>query len=160
MYYRWQTNEAIISPGAQDDYYATFDDDAMNNSHLLYDFGACSVHQLLVGYDSYLRYGNGNKAYLDDGNNPCLVDENYYRYIGNKYVNAPQWDFVVLADQSKRMAASSSSARYDSIDALVSVYAPLLRQSGAIPLIVDTHAFWSSQTNMTGKLPTCCCLHG
>lgn len=154
MYNRWQTNEALINSNEQDDFYSTVGDDADgNSSHPLYDFGACSVHQLLAGYDNYLQYGNDNGAYSDDGNNPCLVDENYYRYVGNKYAfsNAPSWDYVVLADQSKRMAASSDMARYDTIDALVNVYAPLLLQAGSIPVIVDTHAFWSSHTNMTGK---------
>ena len=155
MYYRWQTNEALINPNDEDDYYSSLDDDAGggNNSQPLYDFGACSVHQLLAGTDNYLQYGNGNRAYSDDGNNPCLVDQNYYRYIGNKYSysDSPRWDFVVLADQSKRMAAASGDARYDTIDALVSVYAPLLQQAGSIPVIVDTHAFWSSHTNMTGR---------
>ncbi|GKY97676.1 hypothetical protein MPSEU_000725800 [Mayamaea pseudoterrestris] len=162
MYYRWQTNEALIySNEEQDDYYSTPDDvtSGSNDSRPLYDYGACSVHQLIAGYDNYLEYGNGNRAYSDDGNNPCLVDENYLRFITtNKYSsssNVPKWDFVVLADQSKRMAASSGSARYDTTDALVSVYAPLLLQSGSVPVIVDTHAFWSSHSNMTGENVSC-----
>jgi hypothetical protein len=115
----------------------------------VYDYGACSVHQLLSGYDFYLEFDNENRAYYNDGNNPCIVDEEYYYYITDKYeASPPQWDYVVLADQSKRMA--STSARNDTVDALVSVYAPLLNESGATPVLVDTHAFWSTQTNMTG----------
>lgn len=154
MYYRWQTNEALIDSGEKDDAYTTEDDgtkDDDSSATKLYDYGACSVHQLLTGYDNYLEYGNKNRAYSDDGNNPCLVDETYFEYITSRYASqtAPSWDYVVLADQSKRMAASENS-RYDTIDALVNVYAPLLQQSGSIPVIVDTHAFWSAETNMTG----------
>jgi hypothetical protein len=165
MYYRWRTTEARIESNNWDDYYsaANVDDDGSSTSnstsssyHPLYDYGACSVQQLLAGKDNYLEYGNANHAYSDDGNNPCLVDQNYFNYITSKYsslsnTNANTWDYVVLADQSKRMAASAD-ARYDTIDALVSVYAPLLQQAQAVPVIIDTHAFWSTQTNMTGTI--------
>jgi hypothetical protein len=134
MYNRWRTNEAAIQ---NSDFYG------------LYDYGACSVHQLISGRDYYLAYGNGNKAYYDDGTNPCLVDGNYFDYVTTKYTKyPPRWDYIVLADQTKRMA--TASARYDSVDALLSVYAPLLNQTNAIPVIVDTHAFWSNSSNMTG----------
>jgi hypothetical protein len=138
MYYRWQTSEALLS------------DNTTSSSASLYDYGACSLHSLITGYDEYIEYGNDNRAYYNDGSNPCLVDENYFNYVASQYKSqvSPTWDYVVLADQSKRMA--SQDARYDTVDALVSVYAPLLLQSGATPVIVDTHAFWSTQTNMTG----------
>jgi len=57
-------------------------------------------------------------------------------------------DYVVLVDQTKRMAIES--ARKETIYALANAYGPLLNSSGAIPVIVDTHAFWSEETNMTG----------
>lgn len=111
--------------------------------------GACSVHQLLSGYDKYISYGNDNKAYYNDGSNPCLVDQNYMQYISNKYTKyPPSWNYVVIADQSKRMA--SAEARNDTLDALTSVYAPLILDADTIPVIVDTHAFWSNSSNMTG----------
>lgn len=144
MYNRWQTSEAALTADNGYTGYAT-----------LYDYGACSVHQLISGKDQYIEYGNDNKAYYNDGNNACIMDENYLDYISTKYYkDPPSWDYVVLVDQSKRMA--SYSGRYDTLDALVSVYAPLLEKSGAVPVIVDTHAFWSSSTNMTGlsDIPT------
>ena len=142
MYYRWRTNEALIQ--VNDDEFAK-----------IYDYGACSVHMLIAGYDKYIEYGNKNKAYYNDGSNPCLVDQYYIQYVTNKYSSyPPKWDYVVLADQSKRIA--SVEARNDTIDALISVYAPLLIKAGAVPLIVDTHAFWSGSGNMTGlsDIPT------
>lgn len=143
MYRRWQTTEAMIAVDTGYGYVSS------------YDFGACSVHQLIAGYDKYIKYENDNKAYYNDGHNPCILDSAYLTYKAAEYKKyPPEWDYIVLADQSKRMA--SSSARYDTVDALVSVYAPLIKESGAIPAIVDTHAFWSSQTNMTGltDIPT------
>jgi len=138
MYKRWQTNSAIITT-----------DNGYNGYSVTYDFGACTVHQMLTGEDEYLEYDNDNKQYYNDGNNPCIMDYDYYTYATNKYENEPpRWDYVVLADQSKRMA--SADGREDTVDALVSVYGPLLREAGAIPIVVDTHAFWSSKTNMTG----------
>lgn len=140
MYNRWQTAEASINV-EDSPFYSGYAN--------IYDYGACSVHQLITGTDNYIEYGNGNKAYYNDGSNPCIQDENYYDYVTAKYAyEPPQWDYVVLADQSKRM--TSGDARYDSVDALVSVYGPLLAKTSAKPVIVDTHAFWSSQTNMTG----------
>jgi len=176
MYRRWQTVDALVQvPYADANPYANNnynnynynnnnnddqsqqqgDDDGEVYMTTVYDYGACSIHQLLSGEDQYIKYGNDNKAYYNDGNNPCILDENYLYFMTQKYQTyTPKWDYVVLADQTKRMA--SSQARYDTVDALVSVYAPLLEESGAIPVIVDTHAFWSSQTNMTGltDIPT------
>jgi hypothetical protein len=70
----------------------------------------------------------------------------YTRRLLNK--TATKWNYVVLVDQTKRMAVQS--ARADTVDALKNYYAPLLKKSGAIPVIVDTHSFWSQNTNMSG----------
>lgn len=40
--------------------------------------------------------------------------------------------------------------RNGTLASLANYYAPLLNISGAIPVIVDTHAFYSENTNMTG----------
>jgi hypothetical protein len=64
------------------------------------------------------------------------------------------FDFVVLADMTKRMAFQYT--RNQTLGVLQEYYIPLLLKSGATPIIVETHAFWSDQTNMTGlgSLPT------
>ena len=140
MYQVWQTEEADIGEGYYENY---------GGYRTMYDFGACSVAQLLQGYDEYMDGGNAYGVYYDDGLNPCLQDNIYENYVANKLVNESfKWDFVVFADQTKRMAMEL--ARNDTVTVLVDNYAPFLLDSGATPVIVGPHAFMSSKTNMTG----------
>lgn len=140
MYPRWQTNEAILDSSYKNSY---------GNSMTLYDYGLCTVQQMLNGSDSNVTYLNQNYAYYNDGHNPCFADQNYLTYTTNQLSqNKVNWDYVVLVDQTKRMAIES--ARQDTTYALAKFYAPLLKKTGAVPVVVDTHAFWSSNTNMTG----------
>jgi hypothetical protein len=108
----------------------------------------------LKGSDENLAYGNSYGQFYDDGQNPCLQDPYYLAFLDDTAPASLEWDYVVLADQTKRMAVSS--AREGTISVLASTYAPLLRQIRAIPVIVDTHAFWSDNSNMTGltDIPT------
>lgn len=127
---RWATSPAVMA----------------NNG--LYDYGACSVPQLLLGSDDSLIYRNQNGAFYDDGYNPCLNDEDYYYYeVGGKN-GTKSWDYVVMTDQAKRMSFDYSSEQ--SLMALNYTYAPILKQGGGKPIIVQPHAFWSSNENMTG----------
>jgi len=157
MYELWQTDEAVIeysmSSGGDDDAAAGNDDDY--NTISTYDFGLCSVAQILQGYDEYIGYGNQAGHYKNDGLNPCLVNEYYASIVEAQLEKDPvHWDYVVLADQSKRMAIEK--ARNDTVNVLTGGYGPLLETSGAVPVIVDTHAFWSDSSNMTGlgDIPT------
>jgi hypothetical protein len=142
MYNRWATDEAII--------YSEEDYTAYGGYRAVYDYGSCSIAQLLRGTDDTITYGNSNGTgtFYDDGSNPCLQDPYYLEFLTDTAPTKLKWDFVVLADQTKRMAISS--ARQDSIDALTNTYAPLLKKTKAVPIIVDTHAFWSDNSNMTG----------
>jgi hypothetical protein len=111
--------------------------------------------EILQGSDEYIGYGNPYGKYSNDGLNPCMGNEYYATYESDRFsADPPSWDYVILADQTKRVAVEG--ARQDTLSALSSVYAPLLNASGAIPVIVNTHAFWSSTTNMTGldDIPT------
>ncbi|KAL3938298.1 MAG: hypothetical protein SGBAC_006759 [Bacillariaceae sp.] len=127
---RWATSPAVMA----------------NNG--LYDYGACSVPQLLLGSDDSLIYRNQNGAFYDDGYNPCLNDEDYYYYeVGGKN-GTKTWDYVVMTDQAKRMSFDYSNQQ--SLMALNYTYAPILKQGGGKPIIVQPHAFWSSNENMTG----------
>jgi hypothetical protein len=49
------------------------------------------------------------------------------------------WDFVVMNDHTQH--PTRSDTRYESITTLVQDYAPLLRQSGAIPIFLMTYAY-------------------
>ena len=144
MYNRWATNEAMLY--SADDYNENY-----GGNRAIYDFGSCSVPQLLKGSDDNLAYGNSYGQFYDDNQNPCLQDPYYLTFLQDtapSSLYSLKWDYVVLADQTKRMAVSS--AREDTINALTSTYAPLLEKIKAIPVIVDTHAFWSDNSNMTG----------
>lgn len=119
-------------------------------SNGLYDYGACSVPQLLLGSDDSIIYRNQNGAFYDDGYNPCLNDQSYYYYELNGKNRSRSWDYVVLTDQAKRMSFEES--REQSLMALNYTYAPILNQGSATPIIVQPHAFWSSSENMTGLI--------
>ena len=147
MYEVWQTDEALIevSTGTDDDY----------TTQTTYDFGLCTVAQILQGYDEYIGYGNPYGRYKNDGLNPCLVNKYYASIVEAELERDPiQWNYVILTDQTKRMAVVK--ARNDTVQVLTGGYGPFLKASGAIPVIVDTHAFWSEASNMTGltDIPT------
>lgn len=49
---------------------------AWNSTLKLYDYGACTVSQLLLGYDEYLvNYTCDEDYYRNDGKNPCFAPE-------------------------------------------------------------------------------------
>lgn len=150
MYYKWKSANAMqggiewMTEG--------------NVRTYLYDYGACSVPQLLAGKDNMLSYGNQYGHYVDDGTNPCLQDNNYLDYENSKALSSsssssvvpPDWDHVVIVDQSKRMCFDD--ARQEAILGLNYTYGPLLDRirTPATPVIVQPHAFWSDNVNMTG----------
>lgn len=145
MYPRWKTDEAILDSYVNEN----------GNNVTIYDYGLCTVAQILEGKDDILSYGNEDGAYYNDGKNPCIRNQNYFYYVQDKLDSSSfVWDYVVLVDQTKRMAVEE--ARQQSIYALSKAYGPLIEATGAIPVIVDTHAFWSDSTNMTGlvDIPT------
>jgi hypothetical protein len=125
----------------------------------LYDYGLCSVAHILQGHDEYMAYGNEAGKYYDDGLNPCLHDETYDTFIrASGEIQVAQWDYVVLVDQTKRMAIPQ--ARNETVQVLQNGYAKFLTattttsdgssQAQPTVILVDTHAFWSDSTNMTG----------
>jgi hypothetical protein len=141
MYPLWQTQSAL-------DFWGTWDFRSMmseynievDEDYSLYDYGMCTVPQLLEGYDNYLSYRNQNGIYFDVGTNPCFQDQYYMTIISHKYdKEAVYHDYIVLNDQTRRMA--SEDGRQDSIDALTQAYVSLIRVSRAVPIIIDTHAF-------------------
>lgn len=154
MYQAWQTENAIKWTSANnnynaDDYFNNNDDDDGDGSYVLYDYGACTVAQMLQGYDEYIGYQNPTGAYYDDGLNPCIVDEKYANIIQYEFLKdgKPEWDYVVIADQTKRMAVAES--RNETLESLEYGLAPFLQSNGAVPVLVDTHAFWSNSTDMS-----------
>jgi hypothetical protein len=125
----------------------------------LYDYGACTVHQLLFGYDRFLYYewlylnettiqSDYTGAY-DDGLNPCYEDADYLSYTSKQFrAKPPQWDYLVLNDNTRSPGLYES--RQESLAKLKSSYSKWLNQTKAIPVFLDTHAYWTSFRNMSG----------
>jgi len=142
MYELWQTQNAL-------EFWETWDFQALientdvqiDEDYELFDYGMCTVPQLLEGYDGYLSYKNNNGVYFDVGTNPCFEDEYYMTIVQQESFQNPMYfDYVVLNDQTRRMA--NYEAREDSLDALTQAYAPLIKSSRAVPILIDTHAFF------------------
>ena len=124
----------------------------------LFDYGACTVHQLLFGYDGFL-YGDWKKYNIslvdssytgayNDGLNPCYADSNYLSYVSKKFLSHPmKWDYVVMNDDLQTPGISES--RQKSLGILMSTYAGWFAQTGSIPVFLDTPAYWTGFQNLS-----------
>jgi len=122
---------------------------AIDSETYMTDYGVCSIRQLILGYDDTFYYDNRNGAYENDGENPCLENQEYTDYVKSTMLdNKTLPQFFVIADQTKRMAFQEY--RDDALYSLMNDYIPLLKVSGAIPIVVANHGFWSTSSNMTG----------
>lgn len=139
-----------------------------------YDFGACTVPQLLFGYDENLatkvqnaNYGDDDAALAEakesddfvsyyDGSNPCLRHENYYSYLMTEFETngPPSWDYVVINDNTRSPARYES--RQEALEALNTYYIPWLQELGATPILISTYGYWSPYRDMGGlfNVPT------
>ena len=135
---------------------------------ILYDMGACTVEQLLFGYDEALEYKvqnyeGGYNSYDDDatnndqfasyydGKNPCLQNPSYYYYKQSLYEtngDSPQWDFVVMNDRTRSPARSVS--RNASLQVLEDVYLPWFQETGATPVFLVTYGYDTPYRDMGG----------
>jgi hypothetical protein len=174
MYDKWQTGPALVE---QDD--DTYPD--------IYDYGACSVQQLLFGTDDilgnsvYYEYSSsGQQSYyyyngydnttmmiddddesidvmMDDGENPCIQDPNYYDYLQQKYETdgPPQWDFILINDNTRNPCCTDQRA--GGKEMLTDVYMQWFLKTGATPIFMSTFAYWADTTrDMSGlvNVPT------
>ena len=168
MYTKWSTGNARFraDDDDHDDDRYRFDDDA-NPDRRLYDFGACTVPQLLLGYDEALdqrvqqqqqqNRDDENRVAADDfqtfydGQNPCLESLHYYTWITRQLSQAtspPTWDFVVLNDNTRGPARAASRAQ--TLDVLESTYVPWFLETGAIPVLLATYGYSTPYRDMTG----------
>jgi hypothetical protein len=137
MYNKWKTSTAVLT------------DTSSSTTSPMYDFGACTVRQLLLGYDKYLTENNVNGHYTDDGMNPCFQDANYYEYLTELYsVSAAagssssfiQWDYVVMNDQTVQPGLQRRRKR--SLRSLRRVYAKLFNQTTTtVPVLLSTYGY-------------------
>ena len=126
MYYMWNTTNALRENG-------------------IVDYGACTVPQLLLGYDDNLTSRNENEYYKDDGMNPCFQDDGYYEY--RQACPSPSWNYVILSDQSARPAYEKK--RNATMNILRTSYSPMLGENGATPVLLMTYGYWRDSVNMT-----------
>jgi hypothetical protein len=141
--------------------YNNMDDDT---SIVIHDYGACTVRQLLIGEDSRLpdqdqvnNYADDyfnpadddNEYYIDDGTNPCFEDEYYLSYLESRYKDEPpKWDYIVINDNTRSPARNNTRQR--SLEELEASYVSWLLETGATPVFIVTHAYWTGWRDMSG----------
>ncbi|KAG7372077.1 hypothetical protein IV203_018220 [Nitzschia inconspicua] len=139
MFHRWNTSETAV------------------NADGVIDYGACTLPQILLGYDVWLD--DYQDFYVDDGKNPCFQDNEYLEYATairtpgdennetddylsfQEHVPGPPWDYVILNDQSMR-PTDWNNKRNRSGHVLETTYAPMLAQGQTIPILFMTWAYW------------------
>jgi hypothetical protein len=139
MYQKWRQKAARITKNY--------------NNATIYDYGACSFPQLLFGYDDNLSEENENGFYVNDGKNPCFESPQYLQYLSEMHdtFGTPQWDFVVMNDQTTYPAVWKTKRK--SILVLKEVYRPMILEAGARPVFVVTHAYDTNSSKL-GDIPT------
>jgi hypothetical protein len=142
---KWKTENAFVKTQLYYDDSENGDDDSSNHGSYhnvsIYDYGACSFPQLIFGHDESLSPENENGIYIDDGKNPCFENPYYLQYLEERYQarGTPQWDYVVMNDQTKYPALFIKRRR--SLLALQQVYGPIFLESGARPVFIATHGY-------------------
>ncbi|GKY97677.1 hypothetical protein MPSEU_000725900 [Mayamaea pseudoterrestris] len=142
-----------------------------NDDATIHDFGACTVPQLLFGYDQDLQdrvdsnnYNqqqqqddqlqqqlNDDFATFNDFKNPCVMDENYYYWLQQNRFNVtapPHYDFVVINDNTRSPARTET--RQASLQVLAETYVPMLLQTTSTPILICTYGYNSPYRDMGG----------
>jgi hypothetical protein len=152
-------NQAGDDAAANDDATAA-NDDAANDDAAAANYGddysyASSSEKT---YDDDLYQDKYNEKYPleNDGTNPCLLSVNYYFYKQQQYddFGPPQWDFIILNDNSR--APCCTEQRQTGLELLKDVYVPWFIETGAVPIFMVTHGYWASMRDMSGltDIPT------
>lgn len=182
MYQIWHTGVARMETTVFDDdatstyekFYSESDTTQTTNRKVMYDMGACTVEQLLFGYDADLaarveenaannddtdgsvddnidQQLNDDALTYNDGKNPCLQDSSYYFYKQDQYNangGAPQFDFVVMNDRTRDPARRET--RNASLQVLEDVYVPWLQELEATPVFIVTYGYDTPYRDMSG----------
>jgi hypothetical protein len=137
-----------------------------NDDYTVWDFGACTVHQLLFGYDDTLEtkvelymmgnysdmFGNNNDDFSTyiDGSNPCVQDENYYAWLKRQYADkgTPHFNYIVINDNTRSPARNDTRAQ--SLDILSHTYVKWFKTTGAVPILMSTYGYWTPYRDMGG----------
>lgn len=121
----------------------------------MYDLGACTVKQLLLGRDEDLELQvltNTSESLRNDGTNPCLQDPAYLTYLDTHvFQETPKYNFIVLNDNTRNPGRQAT--RDAGLRILKSHYVPLFLETGATPVFFDTHAYADNSTEFS-DIPT------
>ncbi len=125
--------------------YGKFNTTKALNSDGVYDFGACTVKQLLFGRDEDLEQQVWNHvntsefSLKDDGLNPCLQDPSYLKYLDDHTIQPPKFDFILINDNTRNPGRAET--REAGLRILEQKYVPWFLETGATPVFFDTHAY-------------------
>lgn len=127
------------------------------NEDGVYDYGACTVRQLLLGYDEDLEnqvFNNGEPVYVDDGTNPCLRDPEYLTYLNSHTFSKHEphrWDYVVINDITRGPGRAWNRAA--GMNILQDAYIPWFQDTGVTPIFFDTHGYLTDERDLK-NVPT------
>jgi hypothetical protein len=142
MWPQFETENAVLQRNAED--------------QVIYDYGACTVPQLLTGVDNRLADpGYASFQDVDPLNasrvnlNPCRQDPAYLQFATSYFdkeiaqysssSNNHYWDYVLINDNTKNPARGKT--RQHSLAFLETFYVPWLQQTQATPVFLWTHAY-------------------
>jgi hypothetical protein len=160
MYPQFETRNSVIG------YTASSESPRDSDKRPIYDYGACTVPQLLVGYDERI-HDPGYALSIDEFNNtnPCRVDPTYLHYAISTFEHhsihnrtdhdifldpadlqhdytpsyPTSWDYVFINDNT--MNPARGATRGHALATLERFYVPWLLQTGATPIFLWTHAY-------------------
>lgn len=169
MFPQFATEPALIGYAVDKDDAALDDDNTRTKKKKpIYDFGACTVPQLLLGYDDRI-HDPGYAVSMDvmNNTNPCrnVNDATYVHYAistfeqhainnrsGHDILPAPSsssltytphyprtWDYILLNDNT--MNPARGPTREHALAALERFYVPWLQHTRATPIFLWTHAY-------------------
>lgn len=161
MYPQFETNTSVIIDFGGTTHH--------QHNQTLYDYGACTVPQLLLGWDDRLQ--DPGYAQPEDKNNtsiknPCREDANYLEYTiqkSNEYATIttttkhhyhdapPKWDFALINDNTRNPARATTRAL--ALETLERFHIDWFLKTGATPVFLWTHAYSVNSTehrDMTG----------
>jgi hypothetical protein len=121
-------------------------------NHTVYDYGACTVQQLLTGQPKF-NTTEWKLAEEDRMKNPCSEDQGYASYSAHYFHKRKhhKWDYIIINDNTRNPARRAS--RHAALTTLEQEYVPWLKQLKAVPIFLWTHAYSVESTpnrNMTG----------
>ena len=129
-------------------------------NHSIYDYGACTPQQLVLGADDRLARFNDTESVSETAAlstsshniNPCHVDPIYLHWSMDYYKQqhiTVLWNYVVINDNTRNPARASTRAQ--ALQSLRHEWLPILQASGATPVFLWTHAYTPlTVRNMTG----------